>query len=69
MRKVCIIQAILFFSRHISSRHPGDSASFLSFSGTEEYSNGLAGSNGAGNKAIIEHGVGREGPSLLAVTK
>ncbi|XP_063206680.1 GATOR1 complex protein DEPDC5 isoform X5 [Chroicocephalus ridibundus] len=34
--------------RHVSSRHPGDSASFLSFSGTEEYSNGLAGSNGAG---------------------
>uniref|UniRef100_A0A663EF88 GATOR1 complex protein DEPDC5 n=1 Tax=Aquila chrysaetos chrysaetos TaxID=223781 RepID=A0A663EF88_AQUCH len=42
--------------RHISSRHPGDSASFLTFSGTEEYSNGLAGSNGAGNKAMIEHG-------------
>ncbi|XP_075575471.1 GATOR1 complex protein DEPDC5 isoform X12 [Pelecanus crispus] len=34
--------------RHTSSRHPGDSASFLSFSQTEEYSNGLAGSNGAG---------------------
>uniref|UniRef100_A0A663M9I4 DEP domain-containing protein n=1 Tax=Athene cunicularia TaxID=194338 RepID=A0A663M9I4_ATHCN len=41
--------------RHISSRHPGDSASFLSFSGTEEYSNGLAGNNGAGNTAVIEH--------------
>uniref|UniRef100_A0A8C2TM73 GATOR1 complex protein DEPDC5 n=1 Tax=Coturnix japonica TaxID=93934 RepID=A0A8C2TM73_COTJA len=31
--------------RHSSSRHPGDGASFLGFSGTEEYSNGLAGSN------------------------
>ncbi|OXB64651.1 hypothetical protein ASZ78_008727 [Callipepla squamata] len=34
--------------RHSTSRHPGDGASFLSFSGTEEYSNSLAGSNGAG---------------------
>ncbi|OXB73308.1 UNVERIFIED_CONTAM: hypothetical protein H355_008284 [Colinus virginianus] len=34
--------------RHSTSRHPGDGTSFLSFSGTEEYSNGLAGSNGAG---------------------
>lgn len=42
------IQAALVFSRHSTSRHPGDGASFLSFSGTEEYSNGLAGSNGAG---------------------
>uniref|UniRef100_A0A8C3D0R3 GATOR1 complex protein DEPDC5 n=1 Tax=Cairina moschata TaxID=8855 RepID=A0A8C3D0R3_CAIMO len=41
--------------RHTSSRHPGDSASFLGFSGTEEYSNGLAGSNGAGNKTATEH--------------
>uniref|UniRef100_A0A8C3KUM5 GATOR1 complex protein DEPDC5 n=1 Tax=Calidris pygmaea TaxID=425635 RepID=A0A8C3KUM5_9CHAR len=42
--------------RHVSSRHPGDSGSFLSFSGTEEYSNGLAGGNGAGNRAVVEHG-------------
>uniref|UniRef100_A0A8C3LCC7 GATOR1 complex protein DEPDC5 n=1 Tax=Chrysolophus pictus TaxID=9089 RepID=A0A8C3LCC7_CHRPC len=42
------IQAGLVFPRHSTSRHPGDGASFLSFSGTEEYSNGLAGSNGAG---------------------
>lgn len=54
------IQAALFFSRHTSSRHPGDSASFLGFSGTEEYSNGLAGSNGAGNKTATEHCVGRQ---------
>ncbi|POI35268.1 hypothetical protein CIB84_000981 [Bambusicola thoracicus] len=34
--------------RHSTSRHPGDGASFLTFGGTEEYSNGLAGSNRAG---------------------
>uniref|UniRef100_A0A8B9GCU7 DEP domain-containing protein 5 n=1 Tax=Amazona collaria TaxID=241587 RepID=A0A8B9GCU7_9PSIT len=39
--------------RHSSSRHPGDSASFLSFSGADEYSNGLAGGNGAGNRAVL----------------
>ncbi|XP_039240167.1 GATOR complex protein DEPDC5 isoform X9 [Pipra filicauda] len=49
--------------RHVSSRHPGDSGSFLSFSGTEEFSNGLAGSNGAGtnlktqNKDSLEDAV------------
>uniref|UniRef100_A0A8C3LBX1 GATOR1 complex protein DEPDC5 n=1 Tax=Chrysolophus pictus TaxID=9089 RepID=A0A8C3LBX1_CHRPC len=48
------IQAGLVFPRHSTSRHPGDGASFLSFSGTEEYSNGLAGSNGAGNTAVAE---------------
>uniref|UniRef100_A0A8B9CCN9 GATOR1 complex protein DEPDC5 n=1 Tax=Anser brachyrhynchus TaxID=132585 RepID=A0A8B9CCN9_9AVES len=52
--------------RHTSSRHPGDSASFLGFSGTEEYSNGLAGSNGAGNKTVTEHGVGRQILTLSA---
>uniref|UniRef100_A0A8C9F9H1 GATOR1 complex protein DEPDC5 n=1 Tax=Pavo cristatus TaxID=9049 RepID=A0A8C9F9H1_PAVCR len=40
--------------RHSTARHPGDGASFLSFSGTEEYSNGLAGSSGAGNTAVAE---------------
>ncbi|TFK01099.1 DEP domain-containing protein 5 [Platysternon megacephalum] len=34
--------------RHITSRHPGDSISFLSFSGTDEFSSSLVGSNGAG---------------------
>uniref|UniRef100_A0A8B9SK58 GATOR1 complex protein DEPDC5 n=1 Tax=Anas platyrhynchos TaxID=8839 RepID=A0A8B9SK58_ANAPL len=52
--------------RHTSSRHPGDSASFLGFSGTEEYSNGLAGSNGAGNKTATEHCVGRQILTLSA---
>lgn len=37
--------------RHVSSRHPGDSASFLSFSGTEEYGNGLGAGPGAGTGA------------------
>uniref|UniRef100_A0A8C6ZB14 GATOR1 complex protein DEPDC5 n=1 Tax=Nothoprocta perdicaria TaxID=30464 RepID=A0A8C6ZB14_NOTPE len=39
--------------RHVSSRHPGDSASFLSFGGVEEYSNGLAGGNSAGKEAVL----------------
>ncbi|XP_075023516.1 GATOR1 complex protein DEPDC5 isoform X12 [Calonectris borealis] len=59
--------------RHISSRHPGDSVSFLSFSGTEEYSNGLAGSNGAGmnlktqNKDSLEDAVSNSpDPSLVS---
>lgn len=69
MRQVGIIQAALFFSRHVSSRQPGDSASFLSFSGTEEFSNGLAGGNGAGNEAVPEHGAARGAASLLAGTK
>uniref|UniRef100_A0A8C3T734 GATOR1 complex protein DEPDC5 n=1 Tax=Chelydra serpentina TaxID=8475 RepID=A0A8C3T734_CHESE len=38
--------------RHIASRHPGDSISFLSFSGTDEFSSGLVSSNGAGNKVL-----------------
>ncbi|XP_054075126.1 GATOR complex protein DEPDC5 isoform X10 [Rissa tridactyla] len=59
--------------RHVSSRHPGDSASFLSFSGTEEYSNGLAGSNGAGmnlktqNRDSLEDAVSNSpDPSLVS---
>lgn len=58
----------MLFHRHSSSRHPGDSASFLSFSGTDEYSNGLAGGNGAGNRALTGHGVGR-GQSLAGSEK
>uniref|UniRef100_A0A8C5ULU8 DEP domain-containing protein 5 n=1 Tax=Malurus cyaneus samueli TaxID=2593467 RepID=A0A8C5ULU8_9PASS len=37
--------------RHVSSRHPGDSGSFLSFGGAEEYGNGLGPGPGAGNGA------------------
>ncbi|XP_017587719.1 PREDICTED: DEP domain-containing protein 5 isoform X10 [Corvus brachyrhynchos] len=33
--------------RHVSSRHPGDSSSFLSFGGAEEYGNGLGAGPGA----------------------
>ncbi|XP_068887255.1 GATOR1 complex protein DEPDC5 isoform X10 [Aphelocoma coerulescens] len=33
--------------RHVSSRHPGDSGSFLSFGGAEEYGNGLGAGPGA----------------------
>lgn len=63
MASICAkIQAALVFSRHSTSRHPGDGASFLTFSGTEEYSNGLAGSNGAGNTAVAELRVGGQGP-------
>ncbi|XP_049660864.1 GATOR complex protein DEPDC5 isoform X13 [Accipiter gentilis] len=60
--------------RHISSRHPGDSASFLSFSGTEEYSNGLAGSNGAGmnlktqNKDSLEDAVSNSPDPILTLS-
>uniref|UniRef100_A0A8C3G0I1 GATOR1 complex protein DEPDC5 n=1 Tax=Chrysemys picta bellii TaxID=8478 RepID=A0A8C3G0I1_CHRPI len=49
--------------RHITSRHPGDSISFLSFSGTDEFSSSLVGSNGAGmnlrtqNKDSLEDAV------------
>ncbi|KAM4649043.1 GATOR1 complex protein DEPDC5 isoform 10-T12 [Amazona ochrocephala] len=59
--------------RHSSSRHPGDSASFLSFSGADEYSNGLAGGNGAGvniktqNKDSLEDAVSNSpDPSLVS---
>ncbi|KAM6051157.1 GATOR1 complex protein DEPDC5 isoform 11-T16 [Theristicus caerulescens] len=60
--------------RHTSSRHPGDSASFLSFSGTEEYSNGLAGSNGAGmnpktqNKDSLEDAVSNSPDPILTLS-
>ncbi|KAM9260045.1 GATOR1 complex protein DEPDC5 isoform 9-T9 [Cariama cristata] len=60
--------------RHISSRHPGDSASFLSFSGTEEYSNGLAGSNSAGvnlktqNKDSLEDTVSNSPDPILTLS-
>ncbi|XP_075023513.1 GATOR1 complex protein DEPDC5 isoform X9 [Calonectris borealis] len=60
--------------RHISSRHPGDSVSFLSFSGTEEYSNGLAGSNGAGmnlktqNKDSLEDAVSNSPDPILTLS-
>uniref|UniRef100_A0A8C3EQW7 GATOR1 complex protein DEPDC5 n=1 Tax=Corvus moneduloides TaxID=1196302 RepID=A0A8C3EQW7_CORMO len=37
--------------RHVSSRHQGDSSSFLSFGGAEEYGNGLGAGPGAGNGA------------------
>lgn len=47
----CIKQAGLFLCRHVSSRHPGDSGSFLSFGGAEEYGNGLGAGPGAGNGA------------------
>ncbi|XP_039361577.1 GATOR complex protein DEPDC5 isoform X3 [Mauremys reevesii] len=49
--------------RHITSRHPGDSISFLSFSGTDEFSSSLVGCNGAGmnlktqNKDSLEDAV------------
>uniref|UniRef100_A0A8C3D3L6 DEP domain-containing protein 5 n=1 Tax=Cairina moschata TaxID=8855 RepID=A0A8C3D3L6_CAIMO len=60
--------------RHTSSRHPGDSASFLGFSGTEEYSNGLAGSNGAGmnlkpqNKDSLEDAVSNSSDPILTLS-
>uniref|UniRef100_A0A8B9I8H1 GATOR1 complex protein DEPDC5 n=1 Tax=Anser brachyrhynchus TaxID=132585 RepID=A0A8B9I8H1_9AVES len=60
--------------RHTSSRHPGDSASFLGFSGTEEYSNGLAGSNGAGmnlkpqNKDSLEDAVSNSPDPILTLS-
>ncbi|XP_042661066.1 GATOR complex protein DEPDC5 isoform X10 [Tyto alba] len=60
--------------RHTSSRHPGDSASFLSFSGTEEYSNGLAGGNGAGmnlktqNKDSLEDAVANSLDPILTLS-
>uniref|UniRef100_A0A8C0VSV9 GATOR1 complex protein DEPDC5 n=1 Tax=Cyanistes caeruleus TaxID=156563 RepID=A0A8C0VSV9_CYACU len=37
--------------RHVSSRHPGDSGSFLSFGGAEEYGNGLGAGPSTGNGA------------------
>uniref|UniRef100_A0A8C3FWQ7 GATOR1 complex protein DEPDC5 n=1 Tax=Chrysemys picta bellii TaxID=8478 RepID=A0A8C3FWQ7_CHRPI len=47
--------------RHITSRHPGDSISFLSFSGTDEFSSSLVGSNGMNlrtqNKDSLEDAV------------
>uniref|UniRef100_A0A8C3LBY2 GATOR1 complex protein DEPDC5 n=1 Tax=Chrysolophus pictus TaxID=9089 RepID=A0A8C3LBY2_CHRPC len=68
------IQAGLVFPRHSTSRHPGDGASFLSFSGTEEYSNGLAGSNGAGmnlktqNKDSSEDAVSNSPDPILTLS-
>uniref|UniRef100_A0A8C3V5N1 DEP domain-containing protein 5 n=1 Tax=Catharus ustulatus TaxID=91951 RepID=A0A8C3V5N1_CATUS len=47
--------------RHVSSRHPGDSGSFLSFGGAEEYGNGLGAGPGAGT------GQGR-GPEILTLS-
>lgn len=47
----------MFLCRHVSSRHPGDSGSFLSFGGVEEFGNGL----GAGPGAGTGQGRGREG--------
>ncbi|KAF4789972.1 DEP domain-containing protein 5 [Turdus rufiventris] len=49
--------------RHVSSRHPGDSGSFLSFGGAEEFGNGLGAGPGAGvnlktqNKDSLEDAV------------
>ncbi|KAM4763515.1 GATOR1 complex protein DEPDC5 isoform 7-T8 [Cyanocitta cristata] len=42
--------------RHVSSRHPGDSGSFLSFGGAEEYGNGLGagpGTDGGGSSERV----------------
>lgn len=52
----CTKQAGLFLCRHVSSRHPGDSGSFLSFGGAEEFGNGLGAGPGAGTR----QGQGRE---------
>lgn len=47
----CTKQAGLFLCRHVSSRQPGDSGSFLSFGGAEEFGNGLGAGPGAGTGA------------------
>ncbi|XP_021268863.1 DEP domain-containing protein 5 isoform X6 [Numida meleagris] len=60
--------------RHSTSRHPGDGASFLGFSSAEEFSNGLAGSNGAGmnlktqNKDSSEDAVSNSPDPILTLS-
>uniref|UniRef100_A0A8C3TDZ3 DEP domain-containing protein n=1 Tax=Chelydra serpentina TaxID=8475 RepID=A0A8C3TDZ3_CHESE len=60
--------------RHIASRHPGDSISFLSFSGTDEFSSGLVSSNGAGmnlrtqNKDSLEDAVSTSLDPILTLS-
>uniref|UniRef100_A0A8C0IVF8 GATOR1 complex protein DEPDC5 n=1 Tax=Chelonoidis abingdonii TaxID=106734 RepID=A0A8C0IVF8_CHEAB len=60
--------------RHITSRHPGDSISFLSFSGTDEFSSSLVGSNGAGmnlrtqNKDSLEDAVSTSLDPILTLS-
>ncbi|XP_039361587.1 GATOR complex protein DEPDC5 isoform X12 [Mauremys reevesii] len=60
--------------RHITSRHPGDSISFLSFSGTDEFSSSLVGCNGAGmnlktqNKDSLEDAVSTSLDPILTLS-
>ncbi|XP_067406142.1 GATOR1 complex protein DEPDC5 isoform X9 [Emydura macquarii macquarii] len=60
--------------RHITSRHQGDSISFLSFSGTNEFSSSLVSSNGAGmnvrtqNKDSLEDAVSTSLDPILTLS-
>ncbi|XP_064248608.1 GATOR1 complex protein DEPDC5 isoform X2 [Passer domesticus] len=60
--------------RHVSSRHPGESGSFLSFGGTEEYGNGLGAGPGTGvnlktqNKDSLEDAVSNSPDPILTLS-
>ncbi|KAM7034274.1 GATOR1 complex protein DEPDC5 isoform 2-T3 [Acridotheres tristis] len=60
--------------RHVSSRHPGDSGSFLSFGGAEEFGNGLGAGPGAGvnlktqNKDSLEDAVSNSPDPILTLS-